>query len=366
MRLFIISVVLCLSGGAFAEPRIQLDSVWIALNTDDSVASSKPARVVLGTDVHLSLVLQARVNGKKRYFSTRSHIRKSGRKIPKRLISPWPNDFPSLTIEWRTVEPSLALGIYDNTGTFGTEPHSPNHSTHPTRWHWCPITYKEHALNWGSVWTHKATARPKETPDQYGGLGTMRYAAIVRLGDQRIRTSGSQNTVKGGLSESVARVSYRKDNTFVGYMTELLNVPYVYGSASPNRNDANHQSEKALGADCADLIVYGWRRGGKRLKYTWSQGLKSYTRRVKKVLYVGSGQYTSVDGNPVRFDEHIRPGDILLWGRHVAIITEIDSDKILTKNTKILHTIWGSPEIVPLNKIGYGFDKTDFEIRRIK
>jgi len=366
MRLILVVLALSLGSPVQANPKIELDSAWIAVQAEGSVPSDKEVRVVLGTDVTLFLVVEARVDGKKRWFTDAPRLRKRGRRIRGRWIQAWPDDYPPIHIQWKTVEPSLSLGIYDNTGTFGTEPHAPKHPTHPSRWHWCPITYKEHSLTLGSGWTHPANARPHESPDRYSGLGTMRYGASIRMGEQRVNTPGRDNRTRAGIHESVATVRFRKDNSFVGYMTELMNVPYVYGSASPSGKDRDHQSEKATGADCADLIVYGWRRGGKRLKYTWSQGLKSYTKKMKNVSYMTDGSYRTEGGNLIEFGDAIRAGDILLWGRHVAIVVEKDPKNVLTKDTKILHTVWGSPEIVPLRKIGYGFDKTDFEIRRLK
>ena len=149
-------------------------------------------------------------------------------------------------------------------------------------------------------------------------------------------------------------------------MTELMNVPYVYGSASTTGHDRHHQAERATGTDCADLIVYGWRRAGHKIKYTWSQGLKAHTRRMSNASYFSDKRYRNHEGKRIEFGKEIEVGDILLWGRHVAVITETDASNFLTQDTMILHTIWGSPAIVPLKQIGFGFDKIDFEIRRLK
>jgi hypothetical protein len=348
------------------SPAIGIQSAWIAMSTNGSIATAREQRVVQGTNVRLYLVVEAQVNGKAIVFSEAPRLRRKGRILSQGRIHRWPSTADPITIQWRTIEPSLEPGIYDNTGTFGVAPHGGDDKAHPARWHWCSIEYRQHPRSWGSVWAHEANARPLEAPDHYQGLGTMRYSATLQYRGRSIHTPGTTERDKGGLRQSVPTVRFRTNNTEVGYMTELLNVPYVYGSASTTGKDRHHQAERATGTDCADLIVYGWRRAGHNIKYTWSQGLKAHTRRTSNASYVSDKTYRNREGKRIEFGKEIEVGDILLWGRHVAVITERDPSNFLTQNTTILHTIWGSPAMVPLKQIGFGFDKTDFQIRRLK
>jgi hypothetical protein len=257
-------------------------------------------------------------------------------------------------------------GIYDNTGKLEVWWHPERQETHPPGWHWCPIDYAETDTGWGSVWSKQVTSRPTTTPDRYDGLGTMRFAAQLDYRGKSYRSKGLEHRDKAGLKRGVATLQVRMDDTPVGYMTELINVPYVYGSHTPTGRIADHQAERAVGADCADLIVYGWRRAGRRINYTWTQGLKKLTRIRAVAATVSQGFYRKADGSPIAFGKDVRVSDILLWGRHVAAIAKRDPSGFLTPDTQILHTITGSPAMGPLKEIGFGFDSMSFEVRRPK
>src|SRR5258705_12585720 len=74
-----------------------------------------------------------------------------------------------------------------------------------------------------------------------------------------------------GLRGAVLRVSIRRDDSYLGFLTEMYGQPYIWASAG--LSDASHQSERLEGADCADFIVYGARRMGARIGYTYTGGL---------------------------------------------------------------------------------------------
>jgi len=76
----------------------------------------------------------------------------------------------------------------------------------------------------------------------------------------------------------VTRVTIRRDDSFLGYLTEMYGQPYIWASAG--LSDTSHQSEHLEGSDCADLMVYGARRMGKHLAYTWTGGLPDITKLV--------------------------------------------------------------------------------------
>lgn len=113
---------------------------------------------------------------------------------------------------------------------------------------------------------------------QVPGLGTLHYKAEVKLGDRMLATAGAEATDTFGLLPSVHRVSIRRDDTFLGFLSEYLLVPEVFGSAGGGRN---HQTERFTGADCADVMVGAMRRKGtKKLAYTNVAGLPSYAKTV--------------------------------------------------------------------------------------
>src|SRR6188768_4114255 len=79
-----------------------------------------------------------------------------------------------------------------------------------------------------------ATADPKTM--QVPGLGTLRYKVEVEIDGQTLVTPGAEATDTFGLLPSVHRVSIRKDDSFLGFLSEYLLVPEVFGSAGGGKN----------------------------------------------------------------------------------------------------------------------------------
>jgi len=344
------------------QTRVEISKVWVALSAHGHAATNQEVRVRKDTPITAWLVVEARVSGRRRIFSNAPELKK-GKKTLSR-VERWPADLESPNIKFLRLEADPKGGIYDNTGKLEAWWHPERNDTHPESWHWCPIDYAESDSGWGSVWSHQVNARPTKTPDKYDGLGTMRFVAKVTFRGKEYRSIGQEHRDKAGLKPGIATIRVRMNDSPVGFMTELINVPYVYGSHTPTGRINDHQSERGVGADCADLMVYGWRRSGRRLTYTWTQGLKKLTRLQVRASTVKDGVYQDKKGQPIRFGEQVRPNDILLWGRHVAAVVSTDKSGFLTPKTIILHTLTGSPMMGPLKDIGFGFDTMEFEVRR--
>ncbi len=98
------------------------------------------------------------------------------------------------------------------------------------------------------------------------------------------------------------RYSVRSGDGLFGWLTSWFNVPYVFGSAGVG---ARSQAERRVGADCADLIVAGLRRAGRRdLAYSSVGGLVRSLQRVTGPLEVRARGDALADYAP-------HPGDIL-------------------------------------------------------
>jgi hypothetical protein len=101
---------------------------------------------------------------------------------------------------------------------------------------------------------------------QVPGVGTVRYQAALRLPSGEIVASPGVEAVDAfGLTPAVHRVSLRRGDDFLGWLSGYLLVPEVFGSAGGGKN---HQTERFTGADCADVMVGARRRAGARLAYT--------------------------------------------------------------------------------------------------
>ncbi|MBN1946929.1 MAG: hypothetical protein JW797_14745 [Bradymonadales bacterium] len=129
----------------------------------------------------------------------------------------------------------------------------------------------------------------------------------------------------------------RRDDTYVGYLTELLGLPFVYWPVEIE--GAGHQTDLRLGADCVALVIYGRRRLGERLPYLAPPALRRLAWRV------GGSQEEKLA---------IRPGDILHFGFQTAVISrDNEPEGQLNEEDLIIHTYHGLAEEVPFHQLPY-------------
>jgi hypothetical protein len=241
-----------------------------------------------------------------------------------------------VTLAWRRVEPAAAN--YSNTS--GGE------------FHFEPIAYEPTAIPDADRGTLVPDVRPTLTPDHGDGVGTMRYQVIVTQGARAVASPGPEarrGRGSGGLTDEVFRVSRRRDDTYLGYLTEMYGQPYVWASAGAT--DAGHQSEHLEGSDCADFVVYGERRLGHPVAYTWTGGLPSVTRLRASGRRGDDGVFRDDRGQPVPFTA---VGDLILFPRHVGVLA-VDRGTIgvLDDQDLMMHTLFDSPKEQPIADSGY-------------
>jgi len=234
----------------------------------------------------------------------------------------WPTE---VAVRWSQVEPH-AFREGDRASPVGTTTawHS-NVSTDPRdfgRWlGYDEITYFETRLpgkTRGPVARRRpALVRPSSREeDVHGGLGTMRYKVEVTLADGRVLASpGARAVDRYGILPSVHRVSLRRDDTILGHLTAYFLVPEVFGSAGPGRN---HQTERFVGADCADVLTGAVRRAG--YQKVWHASAAALVR------------YARVVAGPAVLDESGHPDHPIL-GVAAGDIVRIDYGGSLTGAT---------------------------------
>jgi hypothetical protein len=265
-----------------------LTRVWIATAVDDGPAEAGPIRARAGQRVTLFAVLEAGAAT----YSDAPRLRR-GRAI----VSPRPlAAAPGAELRWAKVEPEAANLSNTTSGSFRFE----------------AIPYRAVDLPAAAGHGHVAAdVHPTLTPDHGHGLGTMRFQLEARQGERVVRSPGADSRRgrgAGGLSADVHRVSIRRDDTFLGYLTEMYGQPYIWASAGTSPN--NHQSEHLEGSDCADLMVYGARRAGLRLPYSWTGDLPRVTRLLGRGEHGDDGVYRDRRGQPVPFTPPGRPGAV--------------------------------------------------------
>lgn len=342
-RIAIAAAVSLIAFDAGAAP--QASVLIVSRAGDDEAATDRPKRALAADGVTLYAVLRVRDGNTVTTYSDAPAIQIGGKRIAARPLRDAPDDISFL---WFKVEPATENMSNEASGRFRFE----------------PIEYVETAVaEWLGKGTVAADVRPTATPDRGGGLGTMRYRLMAITPWGMVATPGTRSRRgrgSGGLTDAVHRVSLRKDDSYLGYLTELYGQPYIWASAGTT--DAGHQSERLEGADCADFVVYGRRRMGKRIAYTWSGGLPEYTKLVARGTPDPDGRYVTERGDPVKFSA---PGDIVLFPRHVGVLVEDRGTiGVLDHADVMVHTLFESPHEQAIGDTSYA--GTWAEVRRWK
>jgi hypothetical protein len=230
---------------------------------------------------------------------------------------------------------------------------------------WSPIPYAASEVPaWRGRNRTVADVKPLLLSDEGHGLGTMRFQITVRLPDGRIGQSpgveARRGGPSGGLLPAVHRVSIRKDDSYLGWLSELYGQPYIWASAG--HTDRTHQTERLEGADCADFVTYGRRRQGVSVPYTWTGALPKQTTLLHAGTRRADGVFADDQGRPIPFP---RPGDIILFPRHVgALVEDRGVPGLLDAEDIMVHTCFARPKEESIDSSLWSY--TRIEIRRWK
>ena len=224
---------------------------------------------------------------------------------------------PPVNVHWFKLEPTVTS--LDNT--------TPS-------FHFEPVTYAKTPLPaCDDLVRCPVDVKPTVLPERMPGLGTMAFQAELTLKDGRTLASPGLESVKyGGLTRDVMRVTVRRDDSLLGYATELANTPYIFGSAGP---DGRNQSDLLIGSDCADLIVYARRRSGQAATYTSSYELDR-------------------QAPPLAAGVPIQAGDIIHFTekRHVGYLYQDNEPLgVLDEGDLLFHTCWDLPRVERLGDV---------------
>jgi hypothetical protein len=325
-------------GGAAVTSRVT--AIHIVASVDGADASDGPAYARANQAVKLFAIIRAGDV----YYSDAPSPSLGGKRI---AVQPIANG-PEIAVAWSRIEPTVTNLSNTSSGTFRFE----------------PIEYRATAITDSSsrTWIH-VDVRPTLTTDHGNGVGTMRYQLAVTQGDRTLTTPGTEarrGRGAGGLTDAVMRVSIRRDDSYLGFLTEMYGQPYVWASAG--LSDTSHQSEHLEGSDCADLMVYGARRMGKHVAYTWTGGLPKVTKLIAAGTRGDDGVYRDSAGKPLPYTQD---GDLVLFPRHVgALAGDKGTQGVLEDRDLMLHTLFDSPKEQPIKDSGYA--QYPVEIRRFR
>ena len=315
-----------------------ISRVVVAAAVDDSIATDKPAYA----RADQSVTLYAAVQVDKAWFSDAPSLEIAGKRVTAKPLA----SAPAFDLRWSKIEPASANISNGDASTF----------------HFEPIDYRPTAID-GSANSPqlRADVRPTLTPDYGDGVGTMRYQATALQGPRIIASAGPEarrGRGSGGVTDAVMRVSIRRDDTYLGYLTEMFGQPYIWGSAG--LSNSTHESERLEGSDCADFIVYGARRMGASIPYSWTGALPSVSKLLASGTRADDGIYRDGKGKPLPFT---RIGDMVLFPRHVGALVEDRGTKgVLDDQDIMMHTLFDSPKAQPIADSGYA--DRPVEVRR--
>ena len=311
----------------------------------DGAATDRPAYARLDQPVTLFAVILVDHAGKRAAYSDATSLIFDGKRVTTRPIA----QAPAIELRWNRIEPATAAMTNGDT---------------PADFRFAAIDYRATPID-GAHGRASITAdvRPTLTTDHGHGVGTMRYQIVALQGDHVIASPGPEarrGKGSGGVSDAVLRVSIRRDDTYLGYLTEMYGQPYIWASAG--MSDAGHQSEHLEGSDCADFVIYGKRRAGAKLAYTWTGGLPQVTSLVAAGTRDDHGIYRDKTGTPLPFT---KPGDLVLFPRHVGVLS-VDRGTlgVLDDQDLMMHTLFDSPKEQAIGETSYA-DKP-LELRRFR
>lgn len=309
-------------------------SVRIVSQAGDALATDRSKLVERRDRVTLHAVVEAEIDGRTVFVSPVERFELDGavRGGPERVA--WDRaKHGVLHVKWFKVEwDKRKRRSYDNTAP---------------KWHWDRIDYAETPLASGN---HRLLSRMVDVAPTLtaarADVGTMRYKVVVEHNGRTVASPGAESRHRGGVSEAVHRISRKGDTgvPLLDYAQAFFNLPYIWGSAGST--DADHQSERFVGADCADFCVAAARAAGlTHIPYGSTKTMKGTADTVARVkLDRKTGRFLKPDGGPVRIGRDIHPGDLIFGNRHVGFLTRDLGEKgILDEMDTVTHTFFAEP-----------------------
>jgi hypothetical protein len=235
-------------------------------------------------------------------------------------------------VRWSTVEPFAWHQPGEKPSNGSTEDYHSNVSTTPRDFgRWLGYDQLHYFATVVADFDAAPAARRRTaeiTPHDTGaaavkGAGTIFISATVRFSDNsELSAPGADDVNESGIARDVHRVSLRLGDDFLGYLSGYFLVPEVFGSAG---GGMTNQTDRYVGADCADVMVGALRASGHReLEYTNVAGLPELGTRIAPPTEIGE------DGKTAKPITGVQPGDLIRidYGGIYAHATPRDWDHV--------------------------------------
>lgn len=128
---------------------------------------------------------------------------------------------------------------------------------------------------------------------------------------------------------NIHTIYIRKDNSYLGYLTELWNTPFLI---PPRRIwGLGHQCDLRVGSDCAELAIYGKRRQGFDIRYGGPKGIIKHLDEIK--------------------EGELKVGDIIHFGYQVSVFyKDVIPNGKLDPEDLLIHSYIPTPQIIEFQK----------------
>jgi hypothetical protein len=277
-----------------------------------------------------------------------------GESLELRLDAPAP---AGATVRWFAIAPHMqhvdlpppneGIAQYSNSVLFG-----PNHG----RW----IGYDTIEYDLVPIGTGERLRIDRHPgPNGHEGAGTAFVVARIESGDTIVSSPSLDARDAIGLAGRVTRVSFRLDDSYLGWLSTYFAVPNIFGSTAG-------QVDRYLGADCADVLVGALRAAGKRsMRYTSVGAIGRYARAASEVMTLGEdGVLRGEEGAPIalEFGRDVLAGDFLAidysgagdelpraWDHIAAVATDAGASGRFDPDDLIWHMTPGGLEITPVD-----------------
>jgi poly-gamma-glutamate capsule biosynthesis protein CapA/YwtB (metallophosphatase superfamily) len=169
-----------------------------------------------------------------------------------------------------------------------------------------------------------------------------------------LRVSAELETDVGIASTARFEIRRGVGSGFHAGLSEQFGSPYVFGAGFLRRG-ALRGPDTGVGNDCANFLVYAWRRSG--LRVPWSNPAQLRRHLVPVAAQVGTTDRVVIPGDAAE------RGLVIHLGSHVAALWEDRAPEgTLGPEDLVVHHLGGAPEILSLGALLAGRATATFDL----